>query len=182
MTKLILYILAAMILVSPAFAANAELSVGDVSGGAGSSVEIPLNLKSSVSIGSIDAVVSYDANVLQLESVEKGSLTGNSMIDYNVNTLGKVSIAIADSAGVNGEGSAAMLKFKVLGKEGDRSAINIESAGANEAATLIDVRLDTRAGSLSVSGGGIGLVGIIAIVVVLAAIVLVIKRKGSKTK
>lgn len=182
MTKLILYILAAMMLVSPAFAANAELSVGDVSGGAGSSVEIPLNLKSSASIGSIDAVVSYDANVLQLDSVEKGSLSGNSMIDYNDKTPGSVTIAMADSGGVKGEGSVAVLKFKVLGKEGDRSAITITSASANEAATLIDVRLDTRAGSFSVSGGGIGLVGIVAVVVILVVIVLVIKRKGSKSK
>lgn len=179
MTKLILYILAAMMLFSPAFAANAELSVGDVSGGAGSSVEIPLNLKSSVSIGSIDAVFSYDANILQLESVEKGSLSGNSMIDYNTKTPGSVAIAMADSGGVKGEGSVAVLKFKVLGKEGDRSAITITSASANEAATLIDVRLDTRAGSFSVSGGGIGLVGVIAAaIVILVVIVLLLKRKS----
>lgn len=182
MTKLILYILAAMMLVSPAFAANGELFVSDVSGGAGSTVEIPLNLKSSVGIGSIDIVVSYDASVLQLESIEKGSLTGNSMIDYNANTQGRVTIALADSQSMNGEGSVAVLKFKVLGKEGDKSAITITSASANEAATLIDVRLDTKAGSFSVTGGSIGLIGIIAVGVVLAAIVLVIKRKGSKTK
>ncbi len=171
-----------MMLVSPAFAANGELFISDVSGGSGSTVEIPLNLKSSVGIGSIDVVVSYDASVLQFESVEKGSLTGNSMIDYNAKTSGTVTLALADSAGVKGEGSVAILKFKVLGKEGDRSAITIKSASANEAATLIDVRLDTKAGSFSVAGGGMGLVGIIAIVVVLAAIILVIKRKGSKTR
>lgn len=182
MTKSILYILALMVLVSPAFAANAELSIADVSGSTGGSVEIPLNLKSSVGIGSIDVVVSYDASILQLESVEKGSLTGNSMIDYNANTQGKVTVAIADSAGIKGEGSIAMLKFKVLGKEGDKSTIKIESAGANEAATLIDVRLDTRAGSFSVTGAGIGLVVIVAIVAILVVIVLVIKRRGSKPK
>ena len=171
-----------MVLVSPAFAANAELFVSDVSGSAGSSVEIPINLKSSAGIGSIDAVVSYDASVLQLDSVEKGSLTGNSMIDYNTNTQGRVSLAMADSQGMKGEGSVAVLKFKVLGKEGDKSAINIESASANDAATLIDVRLDTKAGSFNATSGGFGLVGIVAVVAILIVIVLVIKRRGSKPK
>lgn len=184
--KVIIYTAVAtlLLLASPAFAVNAELNIADVSGATGSSVEIPINLKSSVGIGSIDVVVSYDANMLQLESVEKGSLSSNSMIDYNAKTSGSVAIAMVDSGGVKGEGSVAVLKFKVLGKEGDRSTITIKSASANEAATLIDVRLDTKAGSFSVAGGGgIGSLGIaVAVVVVLLAILMLIKRKGSKPK
>lgn len=183
MTKLILYILALMMLVPPVFAANAELSIADVSGATGSNVEIPINLKSNVGIGSIDVVVSFDPTILKFDSVDKGSLSGNSMIDYNTKTSGSVAIAMADSQGLKGEGSAAVLKFTVLGKQGDTSIVKIESSSANEAATLVDVRLDTRAGNFSVTGGT-GMMGIIAVaaVVILVVIVLVIKRKGSKPK
>lgn len=183
MTKLILYMLALMMLASPVFAASAELSIADVSGATGSNVEIPINLKSNVGIGSIDVVVSYDGTILQLESVDKGSLSGNSMIDYNTKSSGSVAIAMADSAGLKGDGSVALLKFKVLGKEGDTSIVKIESSSANEAATLVDVRLVTTAGNFSVTGGT-GMIGIIAVaaLVILVIIVLVIKRKGSKPK
>lgn len=189
--KAILYVVALIMIVSPAFAASAELSIGDVSGKAGSNVQIPINLKSSEGIGSIDAEISYDAAILQFDSVDKGSLTENSMMDYNPKTPGSVTIALVDSQGVKGEGSIAVLNFKVLGKEGDKSAIKIESASANEAATATDVLLDNKAGSFIVTAGGIGagsvmggslVVGIVAVVVILVAVVLVLKRRGSKSK
>lgn len=182
--KTILYVLALMMLLPPAFAASAELSAGNGSGNADSNVQIPINLKSSVGVGSIDVEVSYDAKILQLESVDKGSLTGNSLMDYNSKMPGSVIIALADSEGVKGEGSIAILKFKTMGKEGERSAITIKSVKATEAATFIDVRIDTKDGSFSVISGGKGssFIGTALIVIILVVIVLVVKRRGLKSK
>lgn len=179
MKNTIIYIAVLLLLASPALAVNAELKIGDVSGGVGKSVEIPVNMKTSVAIGSVDLAISYDTSALQLESVAKGSLTGNGMFDYSSKTPGKVTIAMANPDGMKGDGSIALLKFKILGKEGDKSTVKIDSASANEAATFIDVRLDNKAGDISVvkSTPAIGAVYALAILAFAAVVTRNRERK-----
>ncbi|WP_445475414.1 LamG-like jellyroll fold domain-containing protein [Methanococcoides methylutens] len=99
----------------------------------GSSVQIPLTLYGvRDNIGNMDMTLRYDSSVLVATEVVKGSLTSDSLFDYNI-IDGTIKISFADKDGFSGDGSVAHVRFNVVGAEGSSTALDIVSLSANRA-------------------------------------------------
>ncbi len=115
----------------------------------GSSVQIPLTLYGvRDNIGNMDMTLRYDSSVLEATEVIKGSLTGDSLYDYNI-IDGTIKISLADKDGFSGDGSVAHVRFDVIGAEGSFTALDIASLSANRA-DLTSVSIPTRDGVFKV--------------------------------
>ncbi|WP_406661451.1 LamG-like jellyroll fold domain-containing protein [Methanolobus sp. ZRKC3] len=115
----------------------------------GSSVQIPLTLYGvQDNIGNMDMTLRYDSSVLVATEVVKGSLTSDSLYDYNI-IDGTVKISFADKDGFSGDGSVAHVRFDVVGAEGSSTALDIVSLSANRA-DLTPVNIDTKDGVFTV--------------------------------
>lgn len=132
------------------FAASASIEVSDINGNQGDVVEVPINVTEASNIGSLDIVLSYDPDVLIAQDVSRGELTSNSLLQSNTDNPGIIAIGIADSDGINGEGSIAIISFDVLGQSGDSSPLTIESVDANDANTFVDIPITPANGSFIV--------------------------------
>lgn len=53
--------------------------------------------------------------MLNAAEVEKGTLASNAMMEYTLDTPGWVAVSMIDSAGMNGDGSLAVVSSEVLG-------------------------------------------------------------------
>jgi hypothetical protein len=119
----------------------------------GSMIQIPLTLKGAKEkIGNIDLTLTYDPSVLKAHDTIKGSLTANSIFDYNAGIPGTIKISLADKAGFEGDGSVAYVIFTVVGTAGTSSLLKIASVIANRAGDMIEVKLATQDGTFKVLG------------------------------
>ncbi|WP_167879431.1 LamG-like jellyroll fold domain-containing protein [Methanococcoides sp. NM1] len=115
----------------------------------GSIVQIPLTLNGvRDNIGNMDMTLRYDSSVLVATEVVKGSLTSDSLFDYNI-IDGTIKISFADKDGFSGDGSIAHVRFNVVGAEGSSTALDIASLSANRA-DLTPVNIPTKDGVFKV--------------------------------
>ncbi|AKB85587.1 hypothetical protein MCMEM_1534 [Methanococcoides methylutens MM1] len=97
----------------------------------GSIVQIPLTLNGiGENIGNIDMTLRYNSSVLAATEVVKGSLTSNSLLNYNI-VDSAIKINIDDKDGFSGDGSVAYVRFNVVGTEGSYTSLDITSLSAN---------------------------------------------------
>ncbi|WP_445474536.1 LamG-like jellyroll fold domain-containing protein [Methanococcoides methylutens] len=97
----------------------------------GSIVQIPLTLNGvRDNIGNMVMTLRYDSSVLVATEVVKGSLTNDSLLDYNI-VDGTIKINVDDKDGFSGDGSVFYVRFKVVGTEGSSTALDITSLSAN---------------------------------------------------
>ena len=78
-------------------------------------------------VGSMDIVLNYDADVLSTVDVEACALGKNALIESNTARDGEVIIALADSTGINGDGTVASVAFEVIGDAGTTSYLTLEA-------------------------------------------------------
>jgi hypothetical protein len=103
---------------------------------AGESVLVPINIKNAKNIGNMDLLLTYDPKVLKATEVLKGSLTGDTMFESNIQTAPEIRISFASTKGVNGDGSIAYINFQAVGSAGSTSRISFVDTLANEAGTM----------------------------------------------
>ncbi|WP_340818997.1 cohesin domain-containing protein [Methanolobus sp. WCC4] len=148
--KRMMLLVSLLCLVSLASAQDMVISVSDTTGAAESIVEVPINLEGAEDVGSMDISLMYDPAVLQAVGVEAGELGGNAYIESNTASEGKVMIALADSSGINGDGSVAVVSFKVLGDVGSSSTLTLGDVAVHNT-DLVEVISPTIDGTLSVT-------------------------------
>ena len=114
------------------------LYVGDRIMGKGKTVEIPIIMCNAKDLANMDLDWSYDASVLKLIDVTKGSLTKKALFEWNEVSAGKLKIAFASSKGVSGSGSIAVMKFEVIGNTGAKSTITgtVDTASKTDGSTV----------------------------------------------
>jgi len=112
-------------------------------------VSIPINAENANNIGALHLELVYDPAVLEPTEVEKGVLSGNAMLEFNIDMPGRVVIGMIDAAGMSGDGSLVVVSFRVIGKEGTRT-LDLEKVAAHDAASLMDVPTKATAGSFTV--------------------------------
>jgi len=135
---------------TPAPAGVPTLTFESRSKAQGSSVQIPLTLSGvQEPIGNMDLTLSYDTSVLQATEAIKGSLTGNSIFDYNI-LDGKILISMAHNQGFSGDGSVAYIRFNVIGAEGSWSRLGIDDLSANRSSDLASMNIETINGVFAV--------------------------------
>ncbi|MGB3459756.1 MAG: cohesin domain-containing protein [Halobacteriota archaeon] len=73
---------------------------------------------------SMDLDWSYNASVLKIINVTKGSVNEKALFDWNEVSAGKLKIAFALSKGVTGsKNSIAIMKFNIIGNPGGHCRI-----------------------------------------------------------
>lgn len=98
----------------------------------GTEIQIPLVLNGiPEQVGNLDLTLTYDPSVLEAIDVIGGSLTINSIMEYNI-TPGNIRIALADGEGFLGDGSVVYVRFNVIGSEGQNTFLNITESIAND--------------------------------------------------
>ena len=118
-------------------------TVGDIS--------VPINVRNSENIGSIDIVLNYDSGALEITGVTPGDLAQNAMMEYNMDSPGRVNIGIIDTDGISGDGSMAIIGFIVI-DEAVICRLELESVKTHNATSLIDVINNTTDGIYRAEG------------------------------
>lgn len=113
-------------------------------------VSIPINAEDASNIGALHLELVYDPTVLEPIEVQKGMLAGNAMLESNIDVPGRVVIGMIDASGISGNGSLAVISFRVVGTNGMTSALTLEKLAAHDATTLIDVLTKATPGSFIV--------------------------------
>lgn|GEM_PF-2417840 len=123
-TRLATIVIAFMLCVLSPFAVTypahaettASVSLGQLEGAAGQTIEWPINLSSSGDIARVEFDLEYDTQLLNCISSEKGSLTQDFTVTHNQLTS-RLHLAIFSPAGKlipQGSGTVAVVKFLVL--------------------------------------------------------------------
>ena len=116
----------------------------------GATVEVPIEVTQAANVGGMHIELSYDAGVLQATEVKRGPLTGSAMLESNLSTPGRVVIGLIDAAGLNGDGTVAVVVFQVTGQEGDTSPLTLENLAAYDATSLDALAVQETNGAFQV--------------------------------
>ena len=112
-------------------------------------VTAPVNANNASNLGSLEFELVYDPDILQPDSVTKGELADNAMIDFSFTRSGRVWVAMVDSNGISGNGSLAVITFRRVGTSQTAAILTLENVRAHNATTLVDIITSTTAGSLT---------------------------------
>lgn len=174
-------ILVAMLLVSLisiASGASLVVSIGDIRGSPGSTVQVPLTVEGAKDVGSMDITLKYDPSVLKAVSVETADLSKNAIMESNITNQGQIYIALVDASGINGDGEIATISFSVLGETGASSPLSLIEASVYNL-ELVEQQTTTKDGAFTAveesKGMGYAFFLITLVATILAA--LVIRKK-----
>ena len=107
------------------------LSLPDVEGNAGSTLDVPLTVGAVAGLQSFSTTITWNAEHIQLQQVRKGSLVNAWQMVSNV-TGNSVTVAAASGSTVTGSGELLVLEFTVLAGGDANSPISITSARLND--------------------------------------------------
>lgn len=171
MKKILVFII---LLLSICNVSAMSLKVSDATGKVGEDVRVPIVVEKAENLGSMDLVIAYNAELLKVKSVGKGELN-KGLISSNTNEQnGIISIAIADSKGINGNGEIAVITFNAL-KEGS-SDVTIVGAKAYDVNTHLEITLNSTNGKVTISGKSTP--GFEALLAIVAFLMLALRRKA----
>ena len=124
-----------LLVVTAGAQAPLTVQVSNVTARPGATVEVPIEVAGAANVGAMHIELSYDAGVLQAIEVKPGSLAGSAMLESNLSMPGQVIIGLVDAAGLNGDGSVAVIVFQIVGREGDTSSLTLENLATHDATT-----------------------------------------------
>ena len=126
-TKLFFVVcLGLLFITTSAFAGN--LSIPDMSGEKGSTVEIPVNIDNAAGVAGFQMTVNYDSSVLDCTHAMPGDLTKGWSVTANL-TKGQVKIGGFSPvlSELSGSGSLAKIICNVIGDSPKKSEVKISS-------------------------------------------------------
>ena len=91
----------------------------------GAQVLTPIRLENPGEVHALRFNLNYDPSVLELIDVQPGSRLSVPASNYDTNTPGVVSFSLTVSGQLDGDGSAALIAFKVVGEAGASSHLTI---------------------------------------------------------
>ncbi|MCD4822742.1 MAG: hypothetical protein K8R11_11945 [Methanococcoides sp.] len=160
MKKVCMFVVAMVCLFTCASAGAVPVTVytDDVEASSGSSVEVPVYFTGASEIGSMDLVLKYDSDVLQAAGISGSDLGSNSFMESNVAIPGEVTVALADSSGITGDGAVIAVSFIVLGDIGTSSTVSVEEVVLHNVG-LVEIVAETADGVVTVTDAGSESVG-----------------------
>ena len=117
----------------------------DFTGSNGETVEAVITVESADNVGSMDLTFGYDPQILFFEDVLKGSLTEDSIVEFNPND-GFIRILINDVNGFSGSGSILRILFMVNGTSGESCDLVLMDMEANDASSYVDKLIESVPG------------------------------------
>ncbi|MDD5647826.1 MAG: cohesin domain-containing protein [Dehalococcoidia bacterium] len=136
----------AVVIIIPAVSC---IKVARKSGSTTGNMNVPVNANNADNLGSLEFELVYDPTIVQPESVTKGDLADNAMLDFSLARSGRVWVALVDSNGLSGSGSLAEITFRRVGSGQTAAVLTLENVRAYNATTLVDIMTSTTAGSLT---------------------------------
>jgi hypothetical protein len=106
---------------------------------------------SANNVGSLEFILVYDTNALELSNVEAGSLASSALVDTNFPSPGRLWAGIIDPNGITGDGPLAVFTFNRLSTANGTVPLTLEAISAYDADTLVDVITETTPGQLTAS-------------------------------
>ena len=106
-------------------------------------IDVPVTLSNARNVGSLEFVLVYNPEVLELLEVEKGKLAGNSLIDSSSHTPGRVWTALINPQGISGNGEVARFTFEVIAPATTGSESTV--SGSRESGPAADAGLNVAA-------------------------------------
>ncbi|MFQ6120166.1 MAG: cohesin domain-containing protein, partial [Methanosarcinales archaeon] len=132
------------------------VSIKDQIATIGESIKVPIEITNAKDIGSMDILMTYESEVLTPISVEKGSLTQNSNIASNITNAGTIAISLMDLSGFTGDGSIAIITFKV--KAGNASPLLLKDIKATDT-NFNKVAINKESGLIIIETNKCGITG-----------------------
>jgi hypothetical protein len=151
---LLVFSLIFLFLSANAFAAN--ISIPKTNADAGTAVEIPINIDDATGVAGFQFTITYDASVLNATGTVVGDLTSGWTITRNMSDTGQIKVAGFD-ASLNGlgstTGSLVKLKFKVVGKSGNKSILKFTDCKLSDTAGN-KIHSSCNKGTIKIKGSG----------------------------
>ena len=116
---------------------------------------VPVNLAGAVNLGSLEFVLAYDPDVLEVTTVETGNLTEESLLESSAGTPGLLWVGIIDAVGISEDGLAAVVTFRVIESSDSDSSLILQNVVAYNAASYLDIIVEASPGSLSTIDGSV---------------------------
>jgi hypothetical protein len=162
--------------------AAVTLRAPSVQAAAGGTVEVPIVMTGASGIGALQLELAFDAGVVRVESVVRGTLAGaNALLEFNAEPPGRLGIAIATLDDLKGDGPIALARFKVVGQPGLTTVLAIRTGEAWEGASRQPVEVEMESGSLIVTSAAIAwwlwLLGAVALIALLGVLVFALRRR-----
>lgn len=183
MKRILILMVAFICLVTTVSAAvvPVTVSIADVEASSGDVVEVQVYFSGSDDVGSMDLALNYDSNVLQATGVSTSDIGKNAFIESNVATPGKITVAMADSSGISGDGEVLSVSFTVLGDVGSSTTVSIDSVELHNV-ELVEIVTETENGVVTVTSSESESAGyggmMLASIAVLCLCALFIKRNN----
>jgi len=135
---------------------GSEVSLSDIQAHPGQMVELPIAVDAVEGLLAGSIKLSFDKDVLSVESVRKGSLTSGFSLEHNKDNPGELQLSLASATAVKGSGTLAVIEFRVLESEKGYSAITLEDVSLNDGSIAANkVNGSFTAANTSVMSGNI---------------------------
>jgi hypothetical protein len=120
-----------------------------------STVQLPIRLDKAGNIGSMNFMLTYNAQVLKVNKVDSGSLVSGALFTPNFKTPPQVRFGLATSGGISGSGTIAYIEFQVIGAAGSSSPLTLSEVDTTDTSGK-SVTLTTQNGTVTVASGAAG--------------------------
>jgi hypothetical protein len=135
--KKILFVFSLIFLFLSAHAFAANISIPKTNVDVGTAIEIPINIDNATGVAGFQFTITYDVSVLNATGTVVGDLTSGWMITRNMSDTGQIKVAGFDTS-LNGlgstSGSLVKIKFKVIGKSGNKSSLKFADCKLSDTA------------------------------------------------
>ena len=140
---------------NPPVPSGATLRVGSRIASPNSTLLVPIRLEKGEQVGSLGFNANYDPTVARAIRVYRGARMSPATFSFNAATPGLIRIGAAAHDAVTGDGSAAVIEFRIVGKRGSYSDITLTDM---EVSDFSGARrsIDVHHGSLTVDAAGVG--------------------------
>jgi alpha-tubulin suppressor-like RCC1 family protein len=131
-----------------------EVSIPNAKANIGRTFEVPINIAGVSGLSAGDIRVTFDKDVLKVKSARVGNITSNFAIAANTSVAGQVTLTMASSAPVAGNGALAYIQFEVLNTTKTSSPLTLDLVKLNSG-TIIANKVNgtfTLSTTFSISG------------------------------
>jgi hypothetical protein len=132
-----------------------KVVVADASAAAGTTVSVPISASGGPKLAAARVVLSYNPEVLEVESVEKGASLndGEAQSGFTINDPGRVTMNFISVDGVVADKELFVVNFTVKAESGATSDLKLDKVMAWRADNRVDVLSDTQDGKFTVETG-----------------------------
>ena len=88
-------------------------------------VLVPIRLEKASKVSSIGFILKYHPAVAEVVRVYRGSRMSAAAFSYNAEVPGIIRFGAAAAGGVNGDGSAAVVEFRIIGARGSSTPLTL---------------------------------------------------------